>query len=604
MNYIKTSLFNENAISEPNRRIPAIVFFGVIFGVAGLSACNPTPALKNAAPVSCPAALTTLSSATIPQSYGVQSPSAIPAIARAYTDQGKLDATQVLPITLALTLNNLGNLDLLLSGLYDPNSPSFHQFLSSGEFKSRFAPSPSAVAAIEDYLLSHGIQPLGLNANGYLMRASGSVATLSAAFQTEIHQYQDSSGTAFFAPSIEPTLPQGLSISAVHGLHNITQFRSLAQPRSEVVSSIPQFGTGPNLGMSPKDIQKSYNLPSGLSGAGQTLALVELGTYAASDIVAYQKYFGLPILDISPVIVDAALGAPTSGGASSAEVTLDIELMAAIAPQSKILVYEAPNNGQAILDIYAKIANDNLASQISTSWGSPEDQSATSFLDSENTIFKQMAAQGQSMYAAAGDSGAYDNGTTLSVSDPASQPYVVGVGGTQLNSTSAVYGNEVVWDNGSGSAGGGGISVVWSLPSWQTNLRVSGTVSGTMRNVPDVSLNSDPNTGYAIYLNGAWRTYGGTSAAAPLWAAFTALVNQQRTGQGLALLGFPNPTFYPIGNGAQYGLDFHDITQGSNLYYPAAAGYDNATGWGSFNGGNLLQDLSAAPQSPVVKKGC
>lgn len=571
------------------------------FAAVALSACTPPTTNNTLNQVTCPAVL---SSSLAPAVNTLQKPSHIPEIVKAYTDLGRLDDTQILPITLALTLQDEGGLDQLLSDIYRPESPLFHRFLSPSEFTTRYSPSAEAVSAVKNYLIANGIQPLELNPNGYLLRASGSVRSLNTAFQTEIHQYQGFNGAAYFSPSIEPTLPMGLSISAIHGLHNVTEFRSLAQPRDVSASSIAQFGTGPNLGMGPKDIQIAYNLPNSLRGNTQTLALVELGTYTASDITAYQNYFGLPQLNVSPISVDASRGAPPSGGAASAEVTLDIELMAAVAPQSKILVYEGPNDGQAILDIYSKIANDNLAKQISTSWGSPEAQSSASFLSTENTIFKQMAVQGQSMYAAAGDAGAYDNGVSLSVSDPASQPYVVGVGGTQLNSTSAVYNSEVVWNNGSASAGGGGISVIWKLPVWQQNLKISGTLSQTMRNVPDVALNSDPNTGYAIYLNGGWQTYGGTSAAAPLWAAFTALVNEKRNQVGLPPIGFPNPAFYLLGGNSHYSLDFHDITQGSNLYYPAATGYDNATGWGSFNGAHLLNDLVTDPQATLKKSGC
>ena len=181
----------------------------------------------------------------------------------------------------------------------------------------------------------------------------------------------------------------------------------------------------------------------------------------------------------------------------------------------------------------------------------------------------QMAAQGQSMYAAAGDSGAYDdsNSDKLAVDDPGSQPYVTSVGGTSLtvDSTTGVYVSESVWDNGSGNgAGGGGISTVWPIPSWQTNI--TGLYSTTHRNVPDVALNADPNTGYSIYFNGSWQIVGGTSCAAPLWAAFNACVNQELAAIGRHVLGFVNPLFYGIGKGNAYASDFQDVTS-NNLFY-------------------------------------
>jgi kumamolisin len=332
-----------------------------------------------------------------------------------------------------------------------------------------------------------------------------------------------------------------------------------------------------------------------VTGAGQTLALFELDGYTASDISAYESTYGLPNVPLENVLVDSATG---GAGGGAGEVTLDIELMLAVAPgASKIIVYEGPNNDQGILDTYAKIANENRAKSVSTSWGLSEDGSSSSFLQAENAIFKQMAAQGQSIFAAAGDDGANDNGSSLSVDDPGSQPYVVGVGGTNLSTRGdGSYGSETTWHSGS-SGGGGGVSAIWTQPDWQNGIATAvnlGSIS--MRNVPDVSLDADPNTGYAIYCNGSWGVWGGTSAAAPLWAGFTALVNQQRQANGLGPLGFANPSLYRIGQTGSYGADFHDINDNStNGHYPAVSGYDNATGWGSFNGDGLFQSLTEDP---------
>ncbi len=253
----------------------------------------------------------------------------------------------------------------------------------------------------------------------------------------------------------------------------------------------------------------------------------------------------------------------------SAEVTLDIELQIALAPgASKIIVYEGPNSDSGVIDTYNRIATDNLAKQISTSWGLDEGDTSTAVFSSENAAFQQMALQGQSIYAASGDSGAYDNGTALSVDDPASQPYVVGVGGTTLFvNPDETYNYETTWNTDnkvSDGAGGGGFSSIWPIPAWQQGI--ASAASATMRNVPDVSLNADPDTGYSVYhmakANG-WTVYGGTSCAAPLWAAFTARVNQQRAANGIPPLGFANPSIYQIATGARYGDDFHDIADGS-----------------------------------------
>jgi kumamolisin len=417
-----------------------------------------------------------------------------------------------------------------------------------------------------------------------------SAAQVNSAFHTELRQYSDSQNSSFRAPAREPEIPANLPIQGVHGLQDFIHAKNhLKKLDPQSVSS--KAATGPNGGFSPADIRTAYNIPSSLDGSGQKLALFELDGYTASDIAAYENKFNLPAVPLQNVLVDNASG---SAGGGSDEVTLDIELMIAVAPKaSKIIVYEGQNTEQGILDTYARIASDNLAPSVSTSWGDAEDAVTSSFIKAENTIFMQMAAQGQTIYSASGDVGSKDNGSSLSVDDPSSQPYVVAVGGTTLStSSSGVRTNETTWNNSSG-AGGGGISHVWTIPAWQQGLATSqNKASSTMRNIPDVALNADILTGYAIY-SGGWGVWGGTSCSAPLWAAFNALVNQQRAANGLSTVGYITPLLYSIGRGSSYSADFFDIADGStNDYYPAVAGYDDATGWGSFNAAALIQDLS------------
>lgn len=564
------------------------VFFCIVTSLGFLTAgCN---SQDTTTPVCTPKA-TSGSSSGLP--FGMISH--IPSIVTQYSDLGTLSDDQILPVTITLKFNNEDELNSRISALYDPENPSYHKFLKPAEFKARYAPSDAQRSRVIAYLNSHGIQTLSENENGYVIRAMARAQALNEAFQTEIHHFQASGGSRVYAPSMEPVLPEELGIQGVHGLHNVTRFHSYAHASPRAIS--PRMGSGPNGGLSPSDIKSAYNIPSNLTGAGQTLALFELDGYSATDVANYQTAFGLPHVPLTNVLVDGATGKPGSG---AAEVTLDIELMAAIAPgASRILVYEAPNNDQDILDLYTKIANDNLAAQVSTSWGAPEATSSSIFLAAESQIFKQMAIQGQSIYAAAGDAGADDNGSSLSVDDPGSQPFVVSVGGTEISTNRGSYGNETTWNGGSVSngAGGGGISTVWTQPSWQNGLANSKNQGSTaMRNVPDVSLNADPRAGYAIYVQGGWSIFGGTSCAAPIWAAFTALVNQQRAANGLSSLGFPNPYFYAIGRSSSYSSEFHDIQDGSNnLYYKATPGYDDATGWGTMNGQSLLNELSTDP---------
>jgi kumamolisin len=540
------------------------------------------------------------------ENFSSQMTSHIPAKVQDLADEGKVSEDEPLPVTLSLPLNNDADLDQKLGAIYQPGNPSFHQFMTPAEFHNRYAPTAGQIETVRAYLESQGIQVTSVNDNGYLVKAQASVGVINTAFQTEIHRYRAADGNEYFAPSTEPQLPFG--IQAVHGLQNVSRLKSYARAQSLGSNAETEHsGSGPNGGLSPSDIHNAYNVSSSTTGAGQTLALFELDGYTASDITNYERQFGLPSVPLQNVLVDGATGAP-GGGAT--EVTLDIELMTAIAPgASRIMVYEGPNESQAVLDLYARIANDNIAKQISSSWGDAEADNSASFLQAENVIFKQMAAQGQAFYASAGDAGADDNGSSLSVDDPGSQPYVVSVGGTHLVSgPGGSYLNETTWNNGSPSygAGGGGISVVWTQPSWQNGVvSAQSKASQSMRNVPDVSLNADPQVGYAIFVGGGWTIFGGTSCAAPLWAGFTALVNQKRAAEGSGVLGFPSPYLYAVGIGARYDSDFHDIADGStNLFYPAVKGYDDATGWGSFNGQNLLADLSAdAPIAPPSNAG-
>ncbi len=535
-------------------------------------------------------------------SYSVTNGFAIPHGVKSMADRGKLSEDQELPVTVTLTLNNPNDLQQMLHDLYDPTSPSFHQFLTPDEFRARYAPSESQVADVRAFLEAHGLHDFSLDPNGYLLRTRGSVGALNSAFMTELHEFRDAGEVRYFAPATEPVLPSSLPVQAVVGLENTNQHHNHLRAADIQGGAKPSTlnGSGPNNGLSPSDIKTAYNIPGSVNGSGQTLALVELDGYTASDVSSYESQFGLTQVPLTNVLIDGATGGDDCGG-GGLEVTLDIELMTAIAPgANQIMVYMGPNSTQGLLDVYSKIANDNTAKQISTSWGLTETIPSAATLNSENTIFQQMAIQGQSFYAAAGDSGAFDDGSTLSVDDPASQPFVVGVGGTKLHITfgTSAYVSETSWNDGfpyGPEGGGGGISTIWSQPAYQSGVGGVGSgASTTMRNVPDVSLEAEPNSGYAVYYNGAWGVVGGTSCAAPLWAAFNGLVNQQRVTHSKTPLGFPNTALYTIGSGGSYGADFHDINNSStNLYFPAVTGYDLSTGWGSFKGTGLFNSLAA-----------
>ncbi len=548
-------------------------------------------------------------------------PGHIPAAALASAHKvSALDAGQPLALALTLPLHHQAELADLLRGLSDPQDPRFGQFLTPDEFAARFSPTPAEYARVVAYAKAMGLSVTNTHPNRTLLDVSGSASVVERAFGLHLMVYQSQAdGRMFFAPDAEPQVPTSLGglVSGVVGLDNASLRHPQLVPKAmpDVSPALDLYAASPNAGpaapaggFTPDGIKSAYNLSSvPQTGSGEVLGLYELDGYTPSDVTAYENYYHLPNIPLQNILVDGFDGNPTPGGDGPGEVTLDIELQAALAPSaSKIVVYEAANDGgPGAVDTYSQIATDNIAREISTSWGIPERYSGSGVLQAENSAFRQMAAQGQSIYAAAGDSGAYDDGSTISVDDPASQPYMVGVGGTSLTANSAGgYGSETTWNRGMGhGAGGGGISTIWPIPSYQSGVVGSPASKGstTQRNVPDISLNADQYTYYSIYYNGQWTGFGGTSCAAPLWAAFTALVNQKRAGLGSSPLGFPNPAIYRLATSSAYANDFHDIADGStNLFYPAVTGYDDATGWGSFNGANLLADLSGVVSTPVA----
>ncbi len=554
-----------------------------------------------------------------PLSGTVSLPGHIPAAVSHALAVDHLNTQRPVALALTLPLRHQAELDSFLARVADPQDSLFGHYLQPAEFAARFSPTQADYARVIAYAKASGLTVTATHANRTVLDVSAPAGVVERAFQTHLLVYQSQAdGRLFYAPDAEPVVPSALAsvISGVVGLDSAARWHphnrvlsttpDVSNPQAWLQSyQLPLAGTGPNGGLTPANIKAAYNLSNVTqTGAGQTLGLFELDGYKASDITFYENTFGLPAVPLQNIYVDGYSG---TAGSGAGEVTLDIELQIALAPSAtKVIVYEAPNSSAGVVDTYNKIATDNLAQEISTSWGEAENSATASVRSSENTAFQQMAAQGQSIFAAAGDSGANDNGTSLSVDDPASQPYMVGVGGTSLTTASAggAYQSEKTWNNGStaNGAGGGGISTVWSIPSYQSGV-VSAASKGstTMRNVPDVSLDADPNTGYAIYVGGAWNVYGGTSCAAPLWAAFTALVNQNRAAAGSALLGFANPPIYTVAQSSSYASTFHDIADGStNLYYPAVTGYDDATGWGTFNGANLLAALSPAATTPTV----
>jgi subtilase family serine protease len=506
---------------------------------------------------------------------------------------------QLLKFSISLQLTDEAKLDETLAHLYDPGHPDYHQFISQTEFKTRFHPGAQQIGQVSDFLKNCNIEVA--QAEGAILKVSGLAGDVQNCFNTEIAYYEGQDGQEFYAPAYELQVkPAGARIKSVVGLTTPPQMRSHLVSVDDANPSVTAFVASSLVASnSPASIRKAYNIPASLDGTGRTLALVEFGGYTASDIQGYEDHYSLSHTSLRNILLDGMSGAPIVSNNNQVEVTLDIEMMVALAPRAnKILVYE----GSYDLDIFNRIAQDNLAESISTSWGYPENQGSTAQMQAMNTVFKQLAAQGQAVFAASGDSGAKADGSTIGTDYPASDPYVVAVGGSSLyTQADGTYDHETTW-----SGSGGGIdtaSSFYKITSWQAAVvGQNPQASAAYRNVPDVSLNSNPGSGYAVYVTGSFHNYGGTSAAAPLWAAFLGLVNQQRNLNGLSNLGFPSPTLYGLALNSSYATNFHDIADNSsNGYYNAITGYDNTTGLGTFNGTNMVNALAAVPTpAPAV----
>ncbi len=531
---------------------------------------------------------------------------------------GALPSNEKISFDVVLKPRNRAALDAFVQQVSTPGSPQYRKFLQTGEFDARFGPTPTAIAEVQGELMRLGLRVD--RTDGFAMKVSGTAKQVESALGVDLKQYRLPSGRIARANSATPRLPLSTA-SYVNGIVGLDTLAQVSRPAPAASSALTgTAGVRPHSAASPQpcvaasltpgapytanELADYYGLSSyhdaGQYGSGITVALVEFEGYDPADIQAYQTCYGTSAT-VTAVDVDGGPGSNPMVG----EAALDIEDIIGLAPEANIRVYQGSYGATVadVLDVYNAIATENVAQIVSTSWGLCEYALTDSELESEALVFQKMAAQGQTMFAASGDSGSADcyrldnRASWLAVDDPAGQPGVIGVGGTSLQSLSGT--DEVTWNNGKYydatagqyfvSATGGGESAFWARPSWQK-------VSGTYREVPDVSASADPNYGYAIYFNGAWRAYGGTSAAAPTWAALTALIASSCTTHRLGLL---TPALYQLAE--VESSVFKDITSGDNDgsgtnggQYAAGPGYDMATGLGSPKGATLGANLCPA----------
>jgi hypothetical protein len=519
-----------------------------------------------------------------------------PAAVAHLTPLGPLPKTNHLHLAIGLPLRRPAELATFLQQLSDPASPKFRRYLTPAQFTARFGPSAADYQAAIDFATAHGLEITGTHPNRLLLDVAGSVAQVERAFQVRLQLYpHPDEDRVFYSVDTEPSLDPRVRALHISGLDNFTLPRPLFQrvptpdrPRG----ASPRGGSGPGATYFGRDFRAAYVPGTSLTGTGQAVGLFELDGYYLSDILAYEKAAGLPNVPLVNVLIDGFDGIPRPGGTGNEEAALDIEMVISMAPGlSQVLVYEgSPTASTAVInDVLNRMATDNLASQLSCSWGFPIDATTSQ-------IFQQYAAQGQSFFLASGDNGASGG----PVMQPPDHPCITVVGGTTLTTSGLqAWVSETTW-----KGSGGGISTVWPIPDWQRGISMTvNQGSTTMRNFPDVALIAD--NVWVMADNGQKFAAAGTSIGAPLWAALTALVNQQGASEGKPPVGFLNPALYAIGKSAGYAQCFHDIKTGANLSssspsrFFARAGYDLCTGWGTPNGVNLINALLAPPLNPL-----
>jgi kumamolisin len=515
---------------------------------------------------------------------------------------GRLPSNQVLQLDIVLALRDAAGLQSFLKDLYDPGSPSYLQFLTPQEFTARFGPSQDDYDAVVRFAQTYGFKVVGGSRDGMDVQVQGTVATVETAFHVNMRTYQHpTENRTFFSADTEPVADLPFDLWHVSGLDNYSiphpmlinrdDFAKAHGIDSEKAVSHATTGSGPSASFLGSDMRAAYYGATGqnaLTGAGQNLGLLEFVGTDLADLTTY--YANVHQTNTVPVTLFSVDGTSTTcikkNGCDDTEQTLDMTQALGMAPGLNSLVMYVGSNDTAIIS--AMTTHNPLPATIGCSWGwTPADPSTL------DPYFQKMAAQGQNFFVASGDSSTWKKSGSAEAW-PADDAYIVSVGGTDLVTASAggPWASETTW-----VYSGGGISPDRiAIPSWQ---KLSGVItrsnggSTTYRNGPDVAANA--NFTFYVCANQTTCTtnyWGGTSFAAPMWAGYVALVNQQRTKNGKSLIGFINPSIYPIGVGSSYSSDFHDNTSGKSGSYSAVKGFDLVTGWGSPIGTGLINDLS------------
>ena len=520
---------------------------------------------------------------------------------------GRLPANQTMHLDVVLPMRDPAGLTNFLKDLYNPKSPSFRHYLTPAQFTEKFGPTQADYDTVVRFLKANGFTVTGGSRDGMEVQIKGPVSAVESAFHVSMKTYQHpTENRIFFGADREPTTELPFQLWHVSGLDNYSLPHPLYVKKSdyaaahgiypEAVVSHATTGSGPSASFLGSDMRAAYYGSGSLTGAGQNLGLFEyLGTDLA-DLTTYYNNVGqtnnVPITLLSTDGTSTSCVDSRAGGrCDDTEQNLDMTQALGMAPGLASLTMYVGSLDTAIIS--AMTTHSPLPTTVGCSWGwTPADPSTL------DPYFQKMAAQGQNFFAASGDS------STWSASNeawPADDANVVSVGGTDLVTASAggPWASETAWVD----SGGGITPDKIAIPSWQ---QLSGVInssnkgSTTLRNGPDISANAN----FTFYTCSDQTTclandYGGTSFAAPMWAGYIALVNQQLVANGKPTIGFINPTIYSQNVTSSYAADFHDITSGTSGSYSAVTGYDLVTGWGSPNSGLIAALTGSTTQTPA-----
>jgi kumamolisin len=542
---------------------------------------------------------------------------------------GQLPAGQPLPqneiksLTFTLAYNDPAY-EHDLAQIYTPGSPTYHQFLTPDQIVQRYALSDSQLKVVQDWLVQHGYTIISIDALRSGIKVQATVASIERSLNIQLSSF-NILGHQFFMQQGVPTLTGQIAslVQSVVGLDNFA-LPVFKPPFSSTVSTSVAGAScskyGANSTLTRDKLAAAYQInqlyKQGFQGQGMTIGVAEFDEpYDPKDIADYAACTGIKTPNIQNIDVDGHV-AP---GPGQGEAALDLELIAGLAPQAQILDYQASLSNtsfaQALVDVFNRVATDHRVQVLSVSYGAGEDTFSSSEQDAVNRSLRNLAAEGISVFISSGDCGAFSYRVShvAMVSFPASAPYAIAVGGTHLQvNNSGVRTGEDVWSDNDGAplcqnewGSGGGVSQNsdFKRPAWQVGPGTANRYDGAssfvftfnaqpvsapngLRQVPDVAAAAYPNID--IFYTGLLFRVGGTSAAAPIWAAGALLVDQGLQQQGKTLLGGV-PTFYTLANHSGNVHPYTDITSGNNLFYPATRGWDYATGWGSPNFNEILQ---------------